>query len=61
MGGTTQDALQKMDTELQLIHSIEVTDLVKITTYQEFNIRKQCLEQDNNMLQEHIMAKESMA
>ena len=26
-----------------------------------FNIRKQCLEQDNNMLQEHIMAKQGMA
>ena len=25
-----------------------------------FNIRKQCLEQDNNMLQEHIMAKKGM-
>ena len=25
------------------------------------NIRKQCLEQDNNMLQEHIMAKQGMA
>ena len=25
-----------------------------------FNIRKQCLEQDNNMLQEHIMAKQVM-
>ena len=24
-----------------------------------FNIRKQCLEQDNNMLQEHIMAKKA--
>ena len=26
-----------------------------------FNIRKQCLEQDNNMVQEHIMAKQGMA
>ncbi len=26
-----------------------------------FNIRKQCLEQDNNMLQEHNMAKQGMA
>ena len=26
-----------------------------------FNIRKQCLEQGNNMLQEHIMAKQGMA
>ena len=25
------------------------------------NIRKQCLEQDNNMLSEHIMAKQGMA
>ena len=25
------------------------------------NIRKQCLEQDNNMLQEQIMAKQGMA
>ena len=32
----------------------QVTDLVKITS-QEFNIRKQCLEQDNNMLQDHII------
>ena len=26
-----------------------------------FDIRKQCLEQDDNMLQEHIMAKKGMA
>ena len=26
-----------------------------------FNVRKQCLEQENNMLQEHIMAKQGMA
>ena len=26
-----------------------------------FNIRKQCLEQDNNMLQEHIMENQGMA
>ena len=38
----------------------QVTDLVKITC-QEFNIRKQSLEQDNNMLQEQIMAKQGMA
>ena len=38
----------------------QVTDLVKITS-QEFNIRKQCLEQDINMLQEHIMANQGMA
>ena len=37
----------------------QVTDLVKITC-QEFNIRKQCLEHDNYMLQEHIMAKQGM-
>ena len=37
----------------------QVTDLVKITC-QEFNIRKQCLEHDNNMLQEHIVAKKGM-
>ena len=35
-------------------------DLVKITTCQEFNIRKQCLEQDNNMLQEHNIEKKGM-
>ena len=39
----------------------QVTDFMKITTCQEFNIGKQCLEQDNNMLQEHIMAKQGMA
>ena len=40
----------------------------KITGYRlsennmsEINIRKQCLEQDNYMLQEHIMAKQGMA
>ena len=61
-----------MNIELRLIHSIagsnkhdksaryQVTDFVKIT-YQEYNIRKQCLEQDNNMLQEHIMATQGMA
>ena len=38
----------------------QVTDLVKITTCQEFNMRKQCLEQDNYMLQEHIMANQGM-
>ena len=61
-----------MNTELRLIHpltgsnkhdksakDISFTDLVKITC-QEFNIRKQCLEHDNNMLQEHIMAKQGM-
>ena len=26
-----------------------------------FNIRKQCLEQNNNMLQEHIMSKQGKA
>ena len=26
-----------------------------------FNIRKQCLEQDNNMLHEHIMERQGMA
>ena len=62
-----------MNTELRLDHNItgsnkhgksakdiRFTDLEKITC-QEFNIRKQCLEQDNNKLQEHIMAKQSMA
>ena len=38
----------------------QVTGLVKLTC-QEFNIRKQCLEQDNYMLQEHIIAKQGMA
>ena len=63
-----------MNTELRLNHpvagsnkhgktakDIRFTDLVKIITCQEFNIRKQCLEQDNNMLQEHIVAKQGMA
>ena len=31
------------------------------TNMSGINIRKQCLEQDNNMLQEHIMAKQGMA
>ena len=39
----------------------QVTDLVKFTSSQEFNIRKQSLEHDNYMLQEHIMAKQGMA
>ena len=39
----------------------QVSDLVKLTACQEFNNRKQCLEQGNNMLQEHIMAKQGMA
>ena len=63
-----------MNTELRLNHSIagsnkhgesakdiRFTDLVKITTWQEFHIRKQCLEHDNNMLQEHIMENQGMA
>ena len=63
-----------MNIELRLNHTIagsnkhgksakdiSITDLVKITTCQEFNIRKQSLEHDNNMLQEHIMAKQGMA
>ena len=62
-----------MNTELWLIHSIagsnkhgksakdiRFTDLVK-NNMSGFNIRKQCLEQDNNMLQGHIMAKQGMA
>ena len=62
-----------MNTELWLIHSIagsnkhgksakdiRFTDLVKITT-SGFNIRKQCLEQDNNMLQDQIIAIQGMA
>ena len=39
----------------------QVSDLVKLTACQEFIIRKQCLEHDNYMLQEHIMAKQGMA
>ena len=39
----------------------QVSDLVKLTACQEFNMRKQCLEHDNNMLQEHIIAKKGMA
>ena len=38
----------------------QVTDLVKITTCQESNIRKPCLEQENNILQEHIIAKQGI-
>ena len=62
-----------MNTELQPNHPLtgsnkhgknafgkQISDLVKITICQEFNIRKQCLEQDNYMLQEHIMAKQGM-
>ena len=36
------------------------TDLAELLDMSGFNIRKQCLEQDNNMLQEHIMAKQGM-
>ena len=63
-----------MNNEVRLIHTItgsnkhgksakdiRFTDFVKITTWQDLNIGKQCLEQDNNMLQEHIMAKQGMA
>ena len=39
----------------------QVSDFVKLTACQEFNIRKQCLEHDNYMLQEHIMEKQGMA
>ena len=37
-----------------------VSDLVKLTACQEFIIRKQCLENENNMLQEHIMANQGI-
>ena len=63
-----------MNTELRLDHNItgsnkhrksakdiRFTDLVKSTTCQEFNIRKQCLEHENYILQEHIMANQGMA
>ena len=72
--GSTHDALQKMNTELRLIHSIAgskqawqkckrllVSDLVKLTASQDFIVRKQCLEHDNYMLQEYIMADQGMA
>ena len=62
-----------MNTEIQLNHTRtgsnkhgksekdnNITDLVKITTCQEFTI-KQCLEHDNNMLQGHIMENKGMA
>ena len=35
-------------------------DLAEITGHSRNNIRLQCLEQENDMLQEYIMAKESM-
>ena len=69
----TRDAWQNMNTQLRLNHTragsnkhgksakdISFRDLVKLTTCQEFNIRKQCLEHDNNMLQELIMANKGM-
>ena len=63
-----------MNTELRSIHPLtgpnkhgksaidkHVSDLVKLTAYQEFIIRKQTLEHENYMLQEHITAKQGMA
>ena len=63
-----------MNTELRLDHTIagsnrhgkrakdiRFTDLVKITSVPEINIRKACLEQANNKLQELIIAKQDMA
>ena len=63
-----------MNTELRLNHTIagsnmhaksakdiRFTDLVKITNMSGFNIRKQCLEQDINMLQDQIIANKGMA
>ena len=62
-----------MNTELRLNHKEQVqtsmAKVQKITGSQTcennnmtgINIRKQCLEQDNNMLQEHIMEKQGMA
>ena len=62
-----------MNTELRLIHPLTgsnkhgkiandllVSDLVEITACQVFNFRKQCLEHDNYMLHEHILAKQGM-
>ena len=59
-----------MNTELRLNHTITGSNKhgksakdIRFTdnNMSGFNIRKQCLEQDNNMLQEHIMAKQGMA
>ena len=38
----------------------QISDLVKLTASQEFIIRKQSLEHENYMLQEHIMANQGM-
>ena len=63
-----------MNTELRLDHTItgsnkhgksakdiRFTDLVKLLDFAENNIRLQCLELSNNMLQELKMANKGMA
>ena len=62
-----------MNTELRLNHTRAGSNkhgksakynsirLSENTNMSGFNIRKQCLEQDNNMLQEHIMEKQGIS
>ena len=63
-----------MNTQLRPIHPLtglnkhgksaigkQISDLVKLTAYQEFIIRKQSLEHENYMLQEHITTNQGMA
>ena len=63
-----------MNTELWPIHPLTgsnkhgknandktVSDFVKLSTTPEFFIRKQYLEHDNYMLQEHIMTNQGLA
>ena len=63
-----------MNTELRLNHTIagsnkhgesakdiSITDFVKNTNMSGINIRRQCLEQDINMLQEQNIANKGMA
>ena len=57
---TANSLNSKLKQAWQKCKRLQVTDLVKITS-QEFIIRKQSLEHDNYMLQEHIMAKQYMA
>ena len=45
----------------KIANNSSFTDLAEITGHGRNNIRLQCLEQDKNMLQEYIMADESMA
>ena len=62
-----------MNTELRLDHKLtgsnkhgksakdnNTTDLVKNINMSGFNIRKQCLEQDNNMLQDQNLETQGM-